>query len=237
MRTALVTGGTRGIGLAVARRLLADGFGVVLAYASDAAQAERALAELPGARAMQLDVRDSAAVSRLAEEPIDVLVHNGAIVRDHMLRFFPDADWLDLLDVDLTGGFRLARACLPGMQARGWGRVIQMGSYVGSAGAAGRSGYAAAKAGLLGLTRALAREVGPGVTVNAVCPGLVWTERTRAYPEAALGRAIAEIPLGRAGEPEEVASLVAFLASEDAGYVTGQALAIDGGLDMREFVS
>lgn len=227
MRTALVTGGGRGIGRAIADRLAVDGHRVVITYVSEAPESPY--------EAHRLDVRDSEACNELAARvQADILVNNGAIVKDAFVRFLDDASWRDLLDVDLTGGFRLARAFVPHMA--GWGRVIHLGSYVGRAGAAGRAGYAAAKAGLLGLTAAMARELAPsGVTVNAVCPGLVWTERTRAYRPEVLERALAEIPLGRAGEPAEVAGLVSFLASEDAGYITGQALSVDGGLYMREF--
>jgi NAD(P)-dependent dehydrogenase (short-subunit alcohol dehydrogenase family) len=228
MRTALVTGGGRGIGRAIADRLAADGHRVVITYVSDAPEAPY--------EAHRLDVRDSRACDELAARvQAEILVNNGAIVKDAFVRFLDDASWRDLLDVDLTGGFRLARAFVPGMA--GWGRVIHLGSYVGRAGAAGRAGYAAAKAGLLGLTTSMARELAPsGITVNCVCPGLVWTERTRGYRPEVLERALAEIPLQRAGEPSEVAGLVSFLASEDAGYMTGQALSVDGGLFMREFV-
>lgn len=242
MRRALVTGGSRGIGRAIAARLLHDGFQVALTYAHDEAagrQTADELAAIGPVSLYRLDLAEPGAADALHDSlgPVDVLVNNGAMVKDHMLRFFPDTDWQALLEVDLTGGFRLARAFLPDMLAAGWGRVVQISSYVARAGAEGRSGYAAAKAGLLGLTRALARETATnGVTVNAVCPGLVWTERTRAYPAAALARAIAEIPLARAAEPEEVAGLVAFLASEPAGYITGQTLSIDGGLHMQDTV-
>jgi 3-oxoacyl-[acyl-carrier protein] reductase len=227
MKTALVTGGGRGIGRAIAERLARDGHRVAITFATERPEGPF--------EAFELDVRDARACEDLADRlQVDILVNNGAIVKDAFVRFLDDATWQDVLDVDLTGGFRLARAFLPGMQPGG--RVIHIGSYVGRAGAAGRAAYAAAKAGLLGLTTAMARELAPvGITVNAVCPGLVWTERTRAYRPEVLERALAEIPLGRAGEPQEVAGLVAFLASDDAGYITGQALSVDGGLFMRAF--
>jgi NAD(P)-dependent dehydrogenase (short-subunit alcohol dehydrogenase family) len=231
---ALVTGGARGIGYAIAERLAEDGFAVALTYRSDEVAAQAAARRL-GATAHRLDVRDAAACDALLQElgPLRVLVNNAGAVKDQFVRFFSDADWHELLDTNLTGAFHVTRAALARMDDGG--RVIFIGSYVGRAGEAGRSGYAASKAGLLGLTRALARETAErAVTVNAVCPGLVMTERTRHYKPAVLASAIARTPLGRAGEPAEVASLVAYLASGEAGYMTGQVLSIDGGLSMGD---
>ena len=225
MRTALVTGGSRGIGRAIAARLRADGLRVVTTSRQPHEADE-----------LVYDLAEAGSADRLAAAcgPVDVLVANAAVVADGTLRFTTDEAWCGLLEADLTAVFRLARAFVPGMQARGGGRVVLLGSYVGRAGAAGRMAYAAAKAGLVGLACSLAREVaGDGITVNAVCPGLIWTDRTRGYREDVLARAIAEVPLGRAGEPEEVAGMVAFLCSPAAAYVTGQSWAIDGGLDMR----
>lgn len=227
---ALVTGGAKGIGRAIAERLRQDGLKVAFTYWSDEAAAE-ATASAIGASAHRLDVRDGAACRALADTlgPVRVLVNNAATVKDQFVRFFSDADWSELVDTNLTGAFHMTRAVLGGMPANG--RVVFISSYVGRAGAEGRAGYAATKAGLLGLTRALARETaGEGITVNAVCPGLVLTERTRQYKPQVLERAIADIPLGRPGTAEEVASLVAYLASRESGYMTGQVLSVDGGL-------
>jgi 3-oxoacyl-[acyl-carrier protein] reductase len=192
------------------------------------------------ARAIQADVRSSEAVQEMVRrvhaewDRIDILVNNAGIARDGLLARMPEADWHDVIETHLTGAFLCSKAVLRGMMRRRWGRIINVSSLAGLAGNAGQCNYAAAKAGLIGFTRALAKEVGPRkITVNAVAPGFVDTDMTAELTEQWRQEAIKLTPVGRFGEPQEVASVVVYLASDAAAFITGQVISIDGGLGMR----
>ena len=232
---ALVTGGGRGIGRAIVEALVADGWGVAFTWASDEAAA-RAVAEQTGGRAFRLDLRDRARPATLVAEvekelgPVAGLVNNAAVRREGILAMTSDADWDEVLDVNLAGAFRCCRAVLPGMVYRRRGAIVNISSRSAEAGLPGQTAYAASKAGLMGLTRSLAREVGrKGVRVNVVVPGFVATELTAALPPAAVAklRDTECLPAGTA--PRDVAQMVAFLLSDRAAAITGQALAVDSG--------
>ncbi|HEY3379498.1 MAG TPA: 3-oxoacyl-ACP reductase family protein [Armatimonadota bacterium] len=242
-RIALVTGASRGIGRAIARALAAQGATVAITFREQATMAVEAVREIEGeggiAAAFQLDVRDGLRVKEVTLEiqerfgPIAILVNNAGMVRDNYLRFMAQDEWDDVLDTNLTGAFLCAKAVLPGMLRLKWGRIINISSDAAHTGDVRRANYAAAKAGLLGLTRALAREVaGQGITVNAICPGMIETELTGGMEDSRREGLLRGIPAGRFGTAEDVAALAAFLASPDAGYITGQDLSVDGGLHM-----
>jgi 3-oxoacyl-[acyl-carrier protein] reductase len=238
-RLALVTGASGGIGAATARELARRGRRVAITYLHHAERARALAGEIAGA-AYELDLRDRAAtgavVERIVREhgPVEILVLNAAALADNLLPFLSDADWDEIVDLDLSAGFRLTRAVVRGMYQRRWGRIVAVASASGLVGQAGQTNYAAAKGGLVAFCKSLAREAaGFGVTVNAVAPGFVATDLLARMPAAKLAEALAGVPLGRAGTPEEVAAAIAFLASDEASYLTGQTLGVDGGLVMR----
>ncbi len=241
-QVALVTGASRGIGRAIAATLAAQGFKVVGTATSDAgAEAiTQALADWPGCRGAVLNVDDAAAGDALVEAVVKehgalhVLVNNAGITRDNLSMRMKDEDWAAVLDTNLSAVFRLSRAVMRGMMKQRYGRIINITSVVGASGNAGQANYAAAKAGVAGMTRALARELGSrNITVNCVAPGFISTDMTDALPEAQKTALLQQVPLGRLGTPEEIAHAVAFLASPLAGYITGTELHVNGGMFMN----
>ena len=234
-RVAIVTGGTRGIGRAISEALKADGFTVVANYAGNEEKA-RAFTDETGIAAYKWDVGDHQlcmdGCARVAGEvgPIDVLVNNAGITRDATLLRMSFEDWYDVMRINLGGCFNMAKGCFAGMKDRGWGRIVNIGSINGQAGQYGQVNYAAAKSGIHGFTKALAQEGARfGITVNAIAPGYIDTDMVAAVPENVLEKIVARIPVGRLGHAEEIARGVAFLCSENAGFVTGSTMSINGG--------
>jgi 3-oxoacyl-[acyl-carrier protein] reductase len=230
-RSALVTGGNRGIGLAIARRLAADGDKVMIT--------SRSGDDVEGLLVARCDVRDPASVdeaftaAEAAHGPVEVLVANAGITRDQLLALMSEDDFAAVLDTNLTGAYRVAKRAVRGMIRMRRGRIVFISSVVGLLGSGGQANYAASKAGLIGMARSLARELGTrSITVNVVAPGFVDTDMTAALPEDRKTAILASVPLGRLASADEVAAAVAFLASADAGYITGAVIPVDGGLGM-----
>ncbi len=240
-RIALVTGASRGIGAAIAAELAARGFRVIgTATTEDGAQRiTQALSAHAGCRGAALDVNDAAALDALIDGIVKeqgglhVLVNNAGITRDQLAMRMKDEDWDAVLDTNLKAVFRACRAVMRPMMKQRYGRIVNITSVVGASGNPGQANYAAAKAGLAGMTRALARELGSrGVTVNCVAPGFIRTDMTAELSEEQHKALQTQIPLGHMGQPSDIAKAVAYLASDDAGYVTGQELHVNGGMYM-----
>ena len=233
-RTALVTGGSRGIGRAIATSLAEAGATVVIGYRSGADEAAE-VADGIGGRAVQADVSDPDEAKRLVEDAgeVDVLVNNAGVTRDGLLARMSDEDWRTVLDTNLGGTFNTCRAVIRGMMKRRSGSIVNVSSIVGVHGNPGQTNYSASKAGIIGFTKALARELGSrGVRANVVAPGYISTRLTNDLPEELQQAMLASTPLGRFGDPEDVAGAVRFLASDAAAFVTGEVLLVDGGLGM-----
>jgi len=243
-RVALVTGSSRGLGRATALELARQGHAVAVHYVRGAEAADAVVAEIRAvggrAEAFGADVADPEACTDLIKRVqeslggLDVLVNNAGVTRDTLALRMKREDWDAVLDTNLSSAFHLAKAALRGMLRTGWGRVVNVSSVVAIMGNVGQANYITAKAGLLGLTKALASEyAGKGVTVNAVAPGFIESDMTEGLSDEVRAGYLARIPAGRFGRPEEVAAAIAFLASDAAGYVNGQTLTIDGGMVMR----
>jgi len=238
-RRALVTGASGGIGGAIARALHAQGAQVVLSGTRSDVLEALAVELGRGAHVAIADLADPAAPADLAKQAeslmggVDILINNAGLTRDGLALRMSDEDWQRVLDVDLTAGFRLVRACLRGMMKNRWGRIIGITSVVGVTGNPGQANYAAAKAGMIGMAKSLAQEVASrGITVNSIAPGFIVTAMTDGLPDEQKERLRAAIPAGRLGGVEDVAAAAVYLASEEAAYVTGQTLHVNGGMAM-----
>ncbi len=239
-RVAIVTGASRGIGRAIAKRLAADGHAVMLVARSAGgidAVAQEIAAAGGTAQACPCDLADDAAVDAMLEGVVDergrldILVNNAGITRDGLILRMSDEDFDLVWTTNLRAAFRLCRAAARPMMRGRWGRMINIGSVVGVMGNPGQANYAAAKAGLIGMTKSICKELGgKGITANVVAPGFVQTDMTDALPEQLIKEAVGRLPMRRLGQPEEIADAVAFLASDRAGYITGHVLAVDGGM-------
>lgn len=234
-RVAFVTGGTRGIGRAIVQRLKSDGFQVAAGYSGNETAAQSCASEL-GVMVVKGNVGSFEDCRRAVEAvtaelgPIEVLVNNAGITRDGVFHKMTPEQWSDVIRVNMDSVFNMTRHVIEGMRDRGWGRVINISSINGQKGQMGQTNYSAAKAGVIGFTKALALEnARKGVTVNCIAPGYIDTDMVQAVPEDVLASIIGQIPVGRLGRGEEIADMVAFLAGEHAGYVTGSTLSLNGG--------
>jgi len=241
-RVAFVTGASRGIGRAIALTLCRANFDIVVA-SPEIERNEQVAEEIRAcsgeAMTINLDVTSPDSVKEAFTKTlkdktrIDVLVNNAGITRDGLAMRMKQPDWDLVLNINLTGAFRCTQAVLPGMMRNRWGRIVNISSVVGQAGAAGQVNYSASKAGLIGMTKSLAQEMGSrGVTVNAIAPGYIETDMTKVLPEDVKEKILAQVPLGRIGQPDDIAHAVKFLCSEEAGYITGHVLAVNGGMYM-----
>jgi len=238
-RIAVVTGGTRGIGAAIAKGLHDKGYRVAANYAGNDARAE-AFSDATGIPVFKFDVSDfqqcQDGITRITEHfggPVEVLINNAGITRDGTLHRMDVDSWQAVLDTNLGSCYNMSRCVIDFMRERGFGRIVNVGSINGQAGQYGQVNYAAAKSGIHGFTKALAQEgAGKGITVNAIAPGYVDTDMVRAVPEAVLEKIVAKIPVGRLGRAEDISRAVAFLVDDDAGFITGATLSVNGGQHM-----
>lgn len=238
-KVALVTGASRGIGRSIAEVLVARGATVIGTATSDSGADAISTYLGEKGKGFALNVTDPASIESVLKAineqfgSIDILVNNAGITRDNLLMRMKDEEWMDILDTNLTSIFRLSKTVLRGMMKKRHGRIINVGSVVGTMGNAGQTNYAAAKAGVIGFTKSMAREVASrGVTVNTVAPGFIATDMTKALNDEQRAATLAQVPAGRLGEPHEIASAVAFLASNEAAYITGETLHVNGGMYM-----
>jgi len=234
-KVAVVTGGTRGIGLSITKALIAEGYQVAALYHGND-EAAKKCADETGAKVFKADVASFEQCQAVIKEieaslgPVTALVNNAGITKDGMLHKMPEDNWHAVIETNLTSCFNMCRAVIEGMRSRQFGRIINISSINGQKGQLGQCNYSAAKAGMLGFTRALALEsAAKGITVNAICPGYIATDMTSAMPQEVLDSIIRQIPAARMGKPEEIADMVAFLASDKAAFITGSTMTVNGG--------